>query len=362
MKIKPLTLSLLLFTPAMLALQPRGTKLAFAVEEGLVSKKTFTSEVQMVLDDFSMLMNGQESPMTPDMSMENTVEFELVVSDEYVEMGDGAPAKLLRTFETLESNRSSAMEVDMMGQVQSSDSSAGAESELEGATVQFKWDEDTGEFTVSFPDDDGDEELLEGLLEDLDLRMFLPEEEVAEGDEWKVDPLALQTILAPGGDLKLVPEESDGDDEMMMGMNSDAGNTGDWFNEDLEGEVTATLEGMREADDGTQVAVIAIRFEISNAVDVTEEARKEMEEAELPPEVTSMDLQSADIEMELEGEGTLLWNVAKGCAYSCEVEADLTLIVDAAVDIAAGGMEMEIEQGMEFSGTMNATAQFGAEE
>jgi hypothetical protein len=361
MKIKILTAAALIAAPVLLAFQPRATSIEFSIAEGTSKTKTFTHALEMELDDMSMLMNGQESPMTPDIQMSISGDFDATVTDEYLKMGDGSPAVLLRTYDSMEQTRSSEMEMDMMGQVQSSESSTGSKSELEGSTVKFTWNEDEGEYVASFPDGDGEEELLEGLEEDMDLRMLLPDGEVSEGDEWKLDPQALKSVLNPGGDLKLIPEESD-DDDNMMGMNSDFGDADDWFTEDLDGEVMATFSGMRETSDGDKVAAIAITFAISNAIDMTEDMREEMENADLPPEAGEMEVNSMDIEIELEGECTLLWNVAEGYAHSFEMESDITFLVDINMGISAQGMDMEIEQSLEFSGSMNGSTTVGADE
>lgn len=359
MKIKTLSLVALLASPVLLAFQPRGTAITFTVEEGSTKSKTFTNSLEMSLDDMSMLMNGQESPMMPEMDLTVTAGFELTVTDEYVKMREGGPEKLLRTYESMDQTRRTEMEMDLMGQVQTQDTSVGSESELEGSTVQFKWSGDG--YVASFPDDDGDEELLENLAEDLDLRELLPDGEVEEGDEWKVDALALQDILTPGGDLKLIPEEADSGDS-MMGMDSDMGSTSDWFSDDIEGEITATYAGMREVEGGGKVAVIKLAIEISNAVDLTEKMQEGLADAELPPEAGEMEVNSMDVALELEGEATLLWNLAAGCAHSFSMESDLTLTVDISMAVSAQGMDMEIDQTLEFSGTMNAEASISDEE
>ena len=41
----------------------------------------------------------------------------------------------------------------------------------------------------------------------MDLRAFLPEKSVSEGDSWSIDLDGLINVLAPGGNLKIVPED-----------------------------------------------------------------------------------------------------------------------------------------------------------
>ena len=50
-------------------------------------------------------------------------------------------------------------------------------------------------------------ELLKGLNEDMDLRALLPKDEVKVGDEWDIEVSGLASVIAPGGERKIKPEE-----------------------------------------------------------------------------------------------------------------------------------------------------------
>jgi hypothetical protein len=353
MNTRNLSVAALLCAPVLLAFQPRGTSVAFGVAEGASKTKTITNVVTLSLDEMSMMMGGQPSPMTPNIELttESTTTIEIV--DDYDKMGDGAPKKLTRTYQTLSKSESKEMEMEVMGQVTNQDSSNDAASELEGVSVVFSWDDDAGEYVASFPDEDGDEELLENLSEDMDFRGLLPDGDVDEGDEWKLDPIDLGDLLAAGGDLKFVPEDSEDEDPMSMG--GDMGSANDWFNEDIEGEAKAVFEGTRKTDDGVEVGVIKLTFAISNAIDATEEAQEAMENGEMPPGVEDMSINSVDVEVELEGEGTLLWNLKEGYLYSFDVTSEMLLNMDMSMSISAQGMDIEIDQGMEFAGDMSTS-------
>jgi hypothetical protein len=344
----------LLLTPALLAFSPRGTAIKFNVTEGATRQKTFTSVAELTLDEMGMLLNGQESPMMPAIEMSMTTSFDVTVTDEYTAMGDGRVKKLARTFDSINSSTDLAMEIDIMGQVQNQDMSMPSSSELEGMEILFTLGED-GEYTPSFPEEEGDEKLLAGLSEDMDLLGFLPPGEVEEGDEWAIDPITLSTALAPGGDLKLLPEDMDSAD--MMGMNQEMGDLSDWFSDDIEGEVKGTFKGTRETEDGVKVAVISIMIDITNAVDLTEMMQEGL--SEMPSEAGEMEVGSMDMALAIEGEGTLLWDLSAGCAHSFEMTGDFSMQMDIAMNISAQGQEMEIEQSMEFSGSLTNTATFG---
>lgn len=342
----------LLLTPALFAFSPRGTAIAFTIADGASHTKTFTNVAELSLDDMAMMMNGQESPMTPDIEMTVITNFSVTVTDEYLKMGAGRPLELKRSYDTIEQGTDLEMEIDIMGQVQSNDMQMPASSELEGSEVLFSWDGEAEAYKPSFPEGEGDEKLLEGLHEDMDLRAFLPAGDVSEGDEWKIEPQALIGVLAPGGNLKLIPEEMDSSEMMGMG-NQEMGDFSDWFSSDMEGEVVATFKGTRETEDGAMVGVVSITIEITNAVDMTEMMQESM--SELPEEVSEMEVTSMDLALELEGEATLLWDLAGGYMHSFEMTGDFAMQMDIAMDISAQGMDMEIEQALELSGSLTST-------
>jgi len=333
---------------------PPETRIEFKVEDGATNTKTFKTSIELNLDDLSMTMNGQESPMPMEIDMSNTTEFSVVVEDEYVSVSDGRPAELKRAYDTISSHTEVKVEMDMMGTTTTQDMPISAGSELEGMTVRFKWNEDEKRYDATFAEEKGEEELLEDLFEDMDFRALLPSGAVSPDDEWSIEASKLASVLAPGGNLKLVPEDLDA--ETMMGMNPNQGSMSDWFGESLEGEVVATFKGTRKGDDGTELGVIELRIDISNAVDLTEMVSEMMENAELPPEAGDMEIDHMDIEVSLEAEGTLLWNLAAGRAESFELSGDFSMLMNMGMSISSQGMDMEIETSIEMSGSMNSTA------
>lgn len=354
MKTHRLLLPALLVSPTLFASPLAETKIAFTVSEGATNTKAFKSTVELTLDSLDMTMNGQAPPMMPEMDMTVTSNQEVVVSDEYLSMRDGAPRKLKRSYDTLSGHTDMHMEMDMMGTTQTQDTPMEMSSELEGKSVLFAWNEDEGEYVAKFPEEGGDEELLKGLAENMDLRDFLPEGPVSEGDEWEVPPAAIAHILAPGGNLKLLPENVDM--EGMMGMNSNMGSMADWFTESIQGTVKAKFTGTRQTDDGAKVGAIELHVDITNAVDLTEMVEAAMENVELPPEAGDMDFDHLDLDLDLTAEGTLLWNLEAGRFQSLDLSGDLSLNMNIGMSISAQGMDMNIEQTIEMSGTVTQNA------
>lgn len=344
-----------LSVPALVAFTLPETSLVFGVKDGATSAKTFKSSIQLTLDDMKTTINGQDPPMMPEMEMTLATEFEAAVSDEYVEMGAGAPKQLKRTYDKLSMHTDMSMEMEMMGNSQNQETPMTFASELQGKTVVFKLDEESGEYDATFPDEEGDAELLADLTEDMDLRGFLPPGAVSEGDSWDVAPSELAQILAPGGNLKLMPEDME--DMGIDMMQSNFGSMSDWFTDQLKGEVKGTFTGVRE-EEGAKYGVIQIQIDITNAVDLTEMVEAAMEEIEMPPEAGDIDFDHMDLELEFEGEGTLLWNLDFGQAHSLELSGDFGLLMNMGMAMSGPGMEMDIENTMEMSGTMNESATF----
>jgi len=133
------------------------------------------------------------------------------------------------------------------------------------------------------------------------------------------------------------------------------GDFADWFSEDIEGSIKARFEGVRETDT-FPVGVIAIHVEITNAVDMTEDAQAQVEQGELPPGVDEMEISALDLQLTLESKGTLLWNLQEGCAHSLEMKGEFELSVDSMLDLSMQGMQLELETSMDLSGTITSTA------
>jgi len=350
MRTRTLILGALAITaPFLVASKPNATKLTFSPAAGSSLTKTFTNSVEFALDDMSMLMNGEENPMMPQIEMDMAMESTVGVTDTYDSVSDGKPTKLTRSFDEISAEMDVAMVVDAMGQVQEENPTGSGSSALEGETVVFSWDSDEGEYVVSFPGDEGDEDLLESLVEDMDLRALLPRDEVSEGDSWDLPLVSLIDVLGPGGDLKL-DFNMDGQEmsggappEMMVNFREMMGDM-------LEGEATATFAGMTEVD-GVSLAVIEIEIEIDTAKDMSELIEELI--GEEVPEGMEFNLDRVDVEFAYEAEGQCLWNVRAGHAHSLSLEGEAIVALDMEVNMDFGGQSMAMEMSMEMSGEMS---------
>jgi hypothetical protein len=186
----------------------------------------------------------------------------------------------------------------------------------------------------------------------MDFTVLLPAASVSTGDTWQIDLESLPQLLIPGGNLSLEPQTEDLPEGMggMSGMEGMTGNLADMLG-DLEGEATAEYKGTREVD-GVKCAAIQVKLAIKSAADLSDKVAEALEDQELP-EGMKMELGHMDVELELEGEGTLLWDLEHGHAQSFEMAASVTTTMDMGMTIDAGAGQMEMEQVMEMSGSMD---------
>ncbi len=343
--------TLALVVPAFFAFTVPADELAFAPREGQRVTKTFVMAIESVLDEMEMEVNGEKPPM-PEIENETNWTSSITVTDHFVEMGEGRPVKLERTFDGLSAESSTSVKNPMAGP---QDFETTSSSELEGLSVVFTWNEETEAYDVAFTGEheDEDHKLLEGLEEDMDLRDFLPGRAVAEGDTWEIDPNAVMAFLAPGGNLKLAPEDP------PAGM--DLGNDFDFASQlgDIEGHCTATYRGTKEVE-GRRMGVVALAVEVESANDITELLVEAVEQGAQQAGM-NISVDSADVEVEFELSGELLWDLESGHVFSLVLSGDTKSVMDNAMTIEAMGEQMDIAQTLYMSATLEVSVEITRE-
>jgi hypothetical protein len=354
MKMKPrVYLPLVVIGPFALASEWAGDKPTYQPKEGTTLVKKISIENELELDDMTLEVDGRDvSEMASQVEMSLKVTQEVTVTDHYEALGGGRPTKLKRSFDVISSNT----------HVSGSNPAVGAEekdiplkSELEGTTVVFSWDEDEDSYDMAFDGQQGDTDLLEELEENLDLRGFLPSDEVAVGDSWEVPADAVKAALAPGGDIKLRPETGT---DPMGGLNQMSQN--DMIG-DLDGDFTAVYAGTRE-EDGKRVAAITLKIDAKSARDMTEHLDEIQEKLkENLPDGLEMDITALDSEYAFEAEGELLWDLEAGLVHSLQLSGELRMIVDTSMSMKMGDNEQSMDISQTYVGNQTLTLTTGGD-
>jgi hypothetical protein len=348
---RTLTLTALL-APALAAALAPADKVAFHPEAGSKLTRTYALKNNFSLDDFSMSMDGKPLPMDLEMEMDMSVGLDITVSDQFVALGAGRPKELVRNYDKLATAGSFSIKMPMMPDG-GMDKSITGSSELEGKAVKFTWNEEGKKFDVAYKEGEGDAKLLEHLEEDMDLRGLLPEKEVSSGDTWDIPVKSFRAILAPGGNLGIKPKAEK--EEEGMGMMPGMDNFGDMasmLGDTFEGEGKGEYKGTREVD-GVTVGVIHLTLKMKSSNDMSEIVKKAV--PELPEGVGKLDIDHVDVDADIEGEGTLLWNIAGGHVQSLEMSGKMKMAMETGLAISAQGRDMNMEQSMSMSGTISNT-------
>lgn len=324
-------LSLLLCAGA--GVVPDSVALRFSPEDGSTSTLTFERVLRLELDssEQSVVYDGEEQggedPPPYDFELTET---ESITFTDTFGVEEGELRRVSRTFDLVRTLYESQL-VDPEGEDFSEESTG--KSELEEATVIFRWEAEEEAFEASFAEEseDLDEELLEGLEARADLGDFLPDEPVEVGDTWEPDIAAFVRMSNLSGDLRVIPEgEEESDNDF-----------GEQFDDNLTGDIEAELVEVRESDAG-RLAVIRLELDLSTTIEIEEELDAD--------EVTGSEKESHVFEFSLEGE--LLWDVRRGWASSLQLKGDVTMTTTITSDYQFEGHEMNVEELQEYSGTL----------
>jgi hypothetical protein len=333
------------------AFAPAGERPAFGPEPGTTLRKTFTLLGDFELDDLSFIADGQD--MADMLGLELTIKSstKIGVTDVYDALDAGRPKKLTRTFDAVEEalQFEAHASVEMGGEGSNQDLSFS--SELEGETVVFTWNEEKGGYDVALDHGEGDPELLDGLTEDMDLRVLLPDAEVSEGDTWEVEIAELEGLAIPGGDLKLVPEGAEFEEADFDFFAEIGKDFNDKMGELFEGKCICTFKGVHEKD-GLRLGEIAIQIEVASTMDLSALITETIEKfGESEHEMPEFAFETADLNLDFQGEGALLWDLEAGCLHSFDLTGDAQIAFDIAASIEAEGQSHHLEASAEVSGT-----------
>lgn len=334
--------------PVLWAFTAPADEVSFHVAEGTTLVSTYDSTVELSLDEMRIVTNGEEQDATMfgleiDMSNVTSLQFD----DEYIHVKGGMPTEFIRTFETVANVVDTSQANAVTG---SNDLSVISESELEGIDVRFSWNAEESEYDVAFADEKSDEDpaLLEGLSARADLSQLLPAAGVSKGDTWEADTDVIMVLMSPGGDTKQKPVDTDGGVQIKSDPMSELS-----FSEmmgEIHGEVNCEYMGLVDVE-GVEFAQIKVELAIQSANDLS--ALLQENAGDMGQEGVDIQFDAVDVELIVEGKGTLLWDLRGGHFVSFDFDGDLEQIVDLSMSLETPMGDMEMEQTISMSGTLN---------
>ncbi|MFT5152208.1 MAG: hypothetical protein ACI841_002199 [Planctomycetota bacterium] len=265
-------------------------------------------------------MAGEEIPaeFLPQLEILTNGLTEMEVIDTYVSVSNGRATRMTRSYESISANKTMEFEMTGMGDDQSEDGESDGSSKLEGRTVDFEWDQAAEAYELRF---EGGEESVSppaSLVQDYDLRLLLPSDEVEVGDSWTVDIVALAGVMELAIDLDL---EWEGDDLSQ----------GEPTQKEEAGELELLFTKL-ETSEGVRLAHIEIVGEVTK----TEVFDTDLERVPVADgEATETFVSDVDLS------GTLIWNLDAGLMQSFELGGDGSLTSTIEKTDAGPGEEFE---------------------
>lgn len=332
--------------PLLPAGAPAAQEIRFAPEPGSTLRKTLRSSGQLTLLEAEIQIG--DDPQVPEADFTVAWEREVVLRDRYAAVAEGRPTRLDRTFENLAHQVDVDLEIEVDGNPEvEARGDADSASELEGRAVVFSWDAESGAYRAAYDEasEPGPPELLSGLVEDVDLRALLPGKDVQEGQGWEVAGSSLRSLLVPGGDLGFdvaspvrdwQPIAAGVDPAFYSDLGSLLPNEGEW-------KAACTLASLREVE-GERFAVIDVELQVDGRQDLREAMQECIARiAGSLPEGMELEVTRADLDVELEGTGQLVWDLAAGRVSTFDLQWDVELELERSLDAGGEGEEMVVE-------------------
>lgn len=314
-----------------LAPAPQPVALVFAPAAGTTLQRTWRSSYALEIEEMGMSFDGEELPAEYMEDLGGTMSGEetRVVTDVLEAVEGGRATRLVRRFDALDGK-------DVMAFDDEEPEESAATSALEGKRVVFRWNGEEEAHEVAFAEgEEGDEALLDGLEEDMDLRALLPDGEVEPGASWELEPTIYGTLIALGGEVGLLAE----DEELLDDESSEE------LEENTDGTVRATFVEVREEGEA-RIAVVRLELEVTTFSDETLEEGGEDEEG-------FHDFGGSErTDLAVEASAELLWDLAHGHALSFELEGTLSMTITQDMRGEMEGESFEQSTSMVFRGPL----------
>ncbi len=301
--------ALLLAVPLLLVSSPQRP--AQTPEEGTRVRRELTISSALAMESATVTVAGEEQPMDDEELTEFQLDLRVLAVDTFGASKDGVLLGLKREFKELEMD----YEVDAdTGEIDGIDA-------LELETVGFSRASADDEWTKKFIADEGeatpDPDVLRGLWADMDATALLPAKDVEVDGTWSAAGAGLRALFLPGG-LPIGRGHSGEIASLLLDeiFPAVAGSQSDFVVEctwrgvaDGIGEIEFSYSGSGE-------------FEASETILALFGVIQGNDPDEAPDDLV------ADVTMDFEGKGTLLWNMAAGRLQQLDMELGTDLEID----------------------------------
>ena len=311
----------------LIALGLIASPLMFRPAPGSRLTKVLNSQWSVHLDELEISING--NAWWTGFTWNTELSHRIAITDTYLTVQGGRPIAFDREFKTisqdLENSLGGSAGWDVWENVHGT-------SELEGAIVQFRWEE--GSYAKRFDPLDRhlSNALLDGLTEDMNLRVLLPKVPVAVGDEWEIDLASLPDLLSPGGYFAWTLE-SEGTTRLLSESLDPAlmGELRYVLGAMLEGHATVEYVG---EEGGYSQLDLTIEIECAKDVDdLSELATKIVEEL---ADWGTIEIVRFDLEFALSAAGTAKWDTNRGHIFDLVLEGEVESAMDLEVTWKGG--------------------------
>jgi hypothetical protein len=291
---------------------------AFAVKEGTTVQKRFQIEHDLTVQKIELSGTGSEAMSQQRLDL--TSEVVLEVADAYQKTSAVRPLVLQRLYKASTYHIDFAF-TDAGGQKYPN--SWDADSPMKNRSVVFTWVPEEKEFSRHFDQEEGTEEHLSTLAEDLDLRCLLPGSDaekadpngtekpraVREGDRWTLELKPLANLFSPGGSVPMTFVKG-GQAGLKTAISEGVGGPlSPVFSGTIKGNGTAKWAATESTDAG-RLAVIELALDLETEVDRTEIMRRRLRQDE---DDEQSPIRRASLKWKLSsGSGTLRWNLDAG--------------------------------------------------
>jgi hypothetical protein len=300
---------------------PAADTLEFHVAPKAKLVKTLESAVEAESTSFVISLGGKKLDGIPEPTIRIAQDETVRVTDEYQTVADGRATKLVRTYDDLAANETQSFQPPEGAPGEPREKKDAKKSALEGQSVVFTWNDADDEYKAAWAEGSkGDDDLLGELIGNYDFTEFLPGKPVASGDTWDLGKAQFERLFSPTGELGLETEGDEDDDDLSK-----------QFLEHLAGKGKATYKGLRDGDED-KLAVISLEAELST------HGAKDGED------------DKSELEISLDLEGEILWDVKAGHLRSFEITAKVEVVQTIHGSVDAPDGKQEVEQKIEFGG------------